>query len=337
MRWEDERYVRVYTRDTVDWQFLSFEAQGLFTLLLRKVDRAGILKLGRHHPGKAVAAAIGHPSRWEAIQAGLDELVADRCVVINDGVLVVRNFLEAQEAKQSDKARQAKARELARDAAAAESVTLRDEPSRFVTKEAENVTHCHTVSHGVTPSRAVPSLPSRAVPETTMSAEPTGLFELKPTEPPPSKPAVEVFEHWREIMGKGPRAVFDDARRGAVEARLAEGYTVDELKRAIEGCASDPFNMGKNDRKKRYDDLELICRKAAHVDRYMSGAPAPSPDCDVPGCDHAAAFPSGDGFTVCDDHRREYLAWWGQFRSPDPLQPGDFENFVATLPRRLAS
>ena len=35
MRWEDERYVRVYTRDTPGWLSLSFDAQAL--LFLKKV------------------------------------------------------------------------------------------------------------------------------------------------------------------------------------------------------------------------------------------------------------------------------------------------------------
>ena len=64
MRWEDERYVRLYTRDSVDWLMLSLEAQGLLALILRKLDRAGILPLGKHG-GRAVAIAVGHPGRWE--------------------------------------------------------------------------------------------------------------------------------------------------------------------------------------------------------------------------------------------------------------------------------
>ena len=35
MRWEDERYVRIYTRDTPSWMLLSWDAQALFLQLLR--------------------------------------------------------------------------------------------------------------------------------------------------------------------------------------------------------------------------------------------------------------------------------------------------------------
>lgn len=95
MRWEDERYVRVYTRDTVDWQGLSFDAQALFLLLLRKVDRAGLLDLGK--PGnRGVAVAIGHPRDWARLEPALEELLTDGCVrVVDEGRrLVVRGFPE---------------------------------------------------------------------------------------------------------------------------------------------------------------------------------------------------------------------------------------------------
>lgn len=170
MRWEDERYVRVYTRDTVDWQGLSFEAQALFVLLLRKVDRAGLLDLGK--PGKrGVAVAIGHAREWARLEPALEELLADGCArLVDDGRrLLVPNFLAAQEAKASDKSRQQKSRETARDVAAAEPVLSRDAESHGVTvghMAGQNVTVGHAASRHVTPSRAVPSL---AVPSSSLS------------------------------------------------------------------------------------------------------------------------------------------------------------------------
>lgn len=153
MRWEDERYVRLYTRDTADWLSLSFEAQGLMGLVMRKVDRAGILPLGRHGK-RAVAIALGHAGRWEAISPALDELLADGCVRVEGDKLFIPNFIEAQEAAQSDAQRQRESRAKARTLAAM-AVTNRDEMS-------QPVTGGHVVSQPVTPSRAVPSLPSRA-------------------------------------------------------------------------------------------------------------------------------------------------------------------------------
>lgn len=174
MRWEDERYVRLYTRDTIDWHFLSFEAQGLMGLLMRKVDRAGLLELGRHGK-KGVAAAVGHPGRVDSISAALEELLADGCVAIHDSTLIIPNFIEAQEAKQSDKQRQTESRAKSRDIAAARAklgpdVTKRDEASQNVTNP-QGVGH--TTSQIVTPSCAVPSVPS--VPENPEETKNQGL------------------------------------------------------------------------------------------------------------------------------------------------------------------
>jgi hypothetical protein len=113
MRWEDERYVRLYTRDTADWLALSFDAQAVFALLLRKVDRAGILVLGKHGH-KAVALALGHRAESERIDAALDELLADGCIVVDGDRLVVRNFIEAQETPAGDAKRLREFRERAR-------------------------------------------------------------------------------------------------------------------------------------------------------------------------------------------------------------------------------
>lgn len=93
----------------------------------------------------------------------------------------------------------------------------------------------------------------------------------------PADRADMVFEHWRRVMGKNARTAFDQKRRKAVEARLADGYTVEDLFRAVYGCALTPHNMGQNDRNERFDDLELICRDAAHVDRFKATAVARTP------------------------------------------------------------
>lgn len=110
-----------------------------------------------------------------------------------------------------------------------------------------------------------------------LSAAPTGrpVLDLAPTVADPPSPARRVFEHWRKVMNKGPRTEFDDKRKRAVKARLKGGYTAEDLMLAVDGCANTPHNMGSNDRGQRYDDLELICRDAAHVDRFMGNAPAP--------------------------------------------------------------
>lgn len=87
-------------------------------------------------------------------------------------------------------------------------------------------------------------------------------------------PATEVFLHWKAVMGK-PRAVLDDKRRRVVNARLAEGRTLAELKRAIDGCRASAWHMGTNDRGRPYNDLELICRDAKHLEEFLAMADSP--------------------------------------------------------------
>jgi len=84
------------------------------------------------------------------------------------------------------------------------------------------------------------------------------------------KDAEEVFRYYCEQMDKTQRYVFKGTKREAkVVARLSEGYTVADLKQAIDGCKTDAFSMGDNDRGTAFNDLELICRDAIHVDRFM--------------------------------------------------------------------
>lgn len=160
MRWEDERWVKLYTRDTTDWLTLPWQAQGLFALILRKVDRAGILPLGRHGK-RGLAAHIGGPVAWPEIEPHLDALLADGCVELRGDSLVIPNFMAAQEAAQSDSARKRTQRERARATIMASDayVTNRDPLDTNRDFSSRAVSSGHAESHQVTPGHD----PSRPV------------------------------------------------------------------------------------------------------------------------------------------------------------------------------
>lgn len=80
----------------------------------------------------------------------------------------------------------------------------------------------------------------------------------------------EVFDHWITTMGKTSQAKLTDKRKKCIEARLKEGYTVDQIKQAIEGCAKSPHHMGQNDSGTVYDDLTLICRSGDKVEQFAN-------------------------------------------------------------------
>lgn len=116
MRWEDERWVKVYTRDTAEWLALGWEAQALFLLLLRKSDRAGLLHSGRARV-RGLAALAGMP--LEVVERALPLLLEDGCVQETDNGFLIPNFIAAQEAEASGAQRSRTLRERDRDKAKA--------------------------------------------------------------------------------------------------------------------------------------------------------------------------------------------------------------------------
>jgi hypothetical protein len=78
----------------------------------------------------------------------------------------------------------------------------------------------------------------------------------------------EVFDHWRTKMIH-PRAKLDSSRRSKITARLKDGFSVEDLKLAIDGCAASAWHMGENPSNKRFDDIALICRDAQKVEGFM--------------------------------------------------------------------
>lgn len=84
----------------------------------------------------------------------------------------------------------------------------------------------------------------------------------------------QVFDHWRTRMNH-PGANLDDKRKRHIRQRLKDGYTPDQLCKAIDGCALTPHNMGQNDNGQKYDGLHVIFRDADQVDRFMRNADAP--------------------------------------------------------------
>ena len=180
MRWEDERYVRIYTRDTPDWMAMEWQGRAVFYELSRKVDRSGFVPLGKSGT-RGLAGLLRMPV--DVVEVGVSELLKDGCVEQVDGGLLIGNFIEAQEARQSDAARKRAQRERDRNekrdgAGYEESRDLgeQDETGQGVTKRdatSRNVTECHEPSRAVTdghqesqPVTLSRTVPSRTVPGT---------------------------------------------------------------------------------------------------------------------------------------------------------------------------
>ena len=72
--------------------------------------------------------------------------------------------------------------------------------------------------------------------------------------------------------GEGTRAakrVLNDKRKRLIKGRIKEGYTVEQLKKAVDGCLCSPWHRGQNPNGVVYDDITLICRDATKVDQFV--------------------------------------------------------------------
>jgi uncharacterized protein YdaU (DUF1376 family) len=83
----------------------------------------------------------------------------------------------------------------------------------------------------------------------------------------PDDSVMEVFQHWQKVMGT-EKAKASPERISKIKARLKD-YTVAQLKKAVDGCSKSKHHMGQNDRKTKYNDIELICRDCKHVDSFL--------------------------------------------------------------------
>jgi hypothetical protein len=194
VRWEDERYVRLYTRDTPEFLALSWLARGLFGLIMRKVDRAGILPVGKLGL-RGVAVAVG--GQWTSVHGPLQELLDDGCVVFDAGrtAILIPNFMTAQEAPQSDVARKRASRERARAEIGRATDTVMDAPDVTVCDQPQSrgVTVGHAESHDVTSGHSDPirSVPSQASTHTAGAPE----DQTKPD----ADPHPPVGETWHDM------------------------------------------------------------------------------------------------------------------------------------------
>lgn len=81
---------------------------------------------------------------------------------------------------------------------------------------------------------------------------------------------LEVFGHYRTYH---PRAFKSPTARtkewGKILARFRDGYSVQDLKDAIDGNHRSPFHCGENKDGTRYNALELIVRDSSQVAKFL--------------------------------------------------------------------
>lgn len=93
----------------------------------------------------------------------------------------------------------------------------------------------------------------------------------------PKNDVAEIFDYWCSVMNKSAATKLDKKREKAIKDRLKDGYPVEYIKTAIEKCSRTPHNMGVNDNGQKYNDITLICRSAAHIERFYESMPVGLP------------------------------------------------------------
>ena len=147
MNFDDERFVKIFTRDTVTWKLLGWEGRCVLLMFLRKVDRSGCVDLGSGIEGLALLLDLPE----DVTERGFAACLRRGCVTQREHIAVVPNFARAQDSRQTDRVRQVESRARRREAAMSQNVT--DVARRGVTERdgvSQPVTRRHTASHDVT-------------------------------------------------------------------------------------------------------------------------------------------------------------------------------------------
>ena len=237
MDWSDERWVKVYTRDTASWKLLGWQARTVLLHMFRKVDRAGVIDDGGEG-SDGLAAALDLPP--DVTCHGLSQLVTRGIVVSRGDQHVIPNFLAAQSATSSDAERQRKSRETRRA-----SVTIRD-------GESQNVTERHAVSRGVTSGHSESRVDESRLDEperesgsgpATPAALPLFGDRPDPTPAPKPDPVATLWaeqERLRADVIPGCRGLdLTTDRRKRIAALLGAGHTVESLTACVRAYAAE--------------------------------------------------------------------------------------------------
>jgi hypothetical protein len=135
MDYENERWLKVYTRNTGGWLSLSWQARGLSLEISRHLDAAGQLPLGKR--GLPALAGVLR-GRWEDMEPFVNELLNDdRLILLEGNVLLDPGHVARQEArtsagvrKKAQRDRESLSRDVTRSHAASRSEENRREEIR---------------------------------------------------------------------------------------------------------------------------------------------------------------------------------------------------------------
>lgn len=300
MNYEDEDYVRYFTRDTVSWMALGWEGQAVLALMLHgKFDRSGVFDCDGHTPSHAVTLITRMPA--DVVEAGLKRLLDSKTWIHREGKLVWPKFVHAQGCRRSDRVRQRESREKRRLDALGQDVTPGDESTPAVTPS-------HTesqVSQPVTLSLAEPSraedpptpLPvSQPVPAN--GRRKTDNFATSMTRPNRDRSDVlELFDDWKAEFGF-PEAKLCVGIWNADADTLAhniDAHGLEACKLVLKYAKTDGKVSGRTDEKReKHESINYIFENQNTFQRILRAAR-----------EAEKAKSSGGGFSSVIDQAKE--------------------------------
>lgn len=231
MDFEDERYVKLYVRDTPTWVSFTPETRAVLPNLMRKLDKGGRIEWPAKLGVKALANALMLRSQWVVI--ALADLADHGTIDLHEheGWLVMPRFRPGQEARQralTGAERTALSR--ARKASEGGLVTHRDAALPDVTSNGlSQLSHPSYPNHP-TEQRAGARIKAAA----SKRAKTPKALDLRVV------PVLEAIDRERAKHGLGPLPPSERHER-PILTRLDEGVPLDDLVLAVElhGRAED--------------------------------------------------------------------------------------------------
>lgn len=182
----------------------------------------------------------------DTMDAGRQQVIAAGFVADDGDTLTILNWLKWQSMTDAERKRR----------------------SRSVTASPENTDKGGQGRTDADKSGQCPSVSDKTETETQTDINtepPNGGMSSKPDR---SGEISEIHDHWKEVMGV-PLGRLTADKRTKIGARLREGFTVDQCKQAIDGCRSNPRNMGENDTGKLYNSVDLIFRSGGKLEQFI--------------------------------------------------------------------
>lgn len=93
----------------------------------------------------------------------------------------------------------------------------------------------------------------------------------KPKSKVPKSDILEIFNHWVKVTGRNAIKTKLDSNRERIITRAVRSYGYDKktVLNAISGVLNSTFHSGNNPEGIKYNDLGLILRDAAHIERFL--------------------------------------------------------------------